>query len=130
MPTDRDANLEVGADTGAISDDEAARLRAEFLNALCPHGAACFDRLYECVLPLVLRCRQSYLRYVHLAENVANPVFVRLPETDRWSSWASAHDRNKQPLPPVAQARPTHYLRGTTLRHNMGRRQSSCQNGR
>lgn len=68
-------------DSDGISDDEAARLWAEFLQGANPSGLAAFDRLYQHFLPMVFRYCRSRLRDLHQAEDVANTVFVRLLET-------------------------------------------------
>ena len=81
MSAARDANLEVGAGAGAISDDEAGRLWGELFRDREGAGLAAFDRLYERFLPVVLRYCRFRVRDAHLAEDVADTVFVRLLET-------------------------------------------------
>ncbi len=66
--------------SGTICDGEAARLWAEFLDDADPRGPAAFDRLYNHFLPVVFRYCRSRLGDAHLAEDVANTVFVRLLE--------------------------------------------------
>ncbi len=62
----------------AISDQEAARLWAKFLDGANPRGLAAFDRLYQHFLPAVFRYCRYHLGDAHQAEDVAGTVFVRL----------------------------------------------------
>ena len=63
-----------------MSDEEAVRLWETFLDGANPRAFAAFDRLYAAFLPTVIRYCNSRLRDVHLAEDVAHAVFVRLLE--------------------------------------------------
>jgi len=65
---------------GGISDEEAARLWQTFLTGDNPQGLAAFDQLYVGFLPVVVRYCRFHLRDIHLAEDVAHAVFVRLLE--------------------------------------------------
>ena len=76
-----DLGRDAGGVSGEISDEEAARLWAELLCGANPHGLAAFDRLYNYFLPAVFRYCRSRLGDSHLAEDVANTVFVRLLES-------------------------------------------------
>ncbi len=67
--------------TGSISDEEAVRLWQTYLTGGNPQGLAAFDQLYVNLLPVVVRYCRFHLRDVHLAEDVAHAVFVRLLET-------------------------------------------------
>lgn len=81
MSSEGEPGSEHTTDLGGISDEEAARLWAEFLEGANPHALTAFDRLYQHFLPVVFRYCRSRLRDIHNAEDVANTVFVRLLET-------------------------------------------------
>ncbi|MHC4094260.1 MAG: RNA polymerase sigma factor [Planctomycetota bacterium] len=66
---------------GETSDEDAARLWAIFLESTDPRSFDAFDRLYSAFFPTVVRYAALQLRDAHLAEDVANAVFVRLLET-------------------------------------------------
>ena len=65
---------------GEIPDDEAARLWGIFLEGANPRSYDAFDRLHAAFFPTVIRYATFQLRDAHLAEDVANTVFVRLLE--------------------------------------------------
>jgi RNA polymerase sigma-70 factor, ECF subfamily len=76
-----DAASDARRPSDTISDEEAACLWAEFLGDANPRGLGAFERLYDHFLPTVFRFCRSRLRDVHLAEDVAHTVFVRLMES-------------------------------------------------
>jgi RNA polymerase sigma-70 factor (ECF subfamily) len=78
MPARREPRRAPGA--GETSDDEAARLWRTFLDRADPGSFDAFDRLYAAFLPTVKRYCRFRLRDEHLAEDVANVVFIRLLE--------------------------------------------------
>ena len=81
MSTERERHSGQTANTGGISNEEAAHLWGQFLDDRGPHGMAAFDRLYRGFLPVVLRYCRSRLCHRHQAEDAANAVFVQLLRT-------------------------------------------------
>jgi RNA polymerase sigma factor (sigma-70 family) len=81
MSNEREPGSEHATDFGGISDEEAGRLWAEFLEGANPHALSAFERLYQHFLPVVFRYCRSCMRDIHTAEDMANTVFVRLLET-------------------------------------------------
>ncbi len=63
-----------------ISEAEAARFWAQFLQQDNTHGLAAFDHVYKHFLPAVSRYCRFRLGDSHQAEDTAHAVFIRLLE--------------------------------------------------